>query len=298
MPRHEPGLTLLTRASGRGRWAKPHLVLLAAALFAIPTLITLNLKHAGENVVRAESQLQSYISEMQIQDGLEWRIISGRVPQKDVREELAASRRRASEHLTESVAVGLSAATAANITTLTRRYEQVVDEEMGLLGAGRTQDALRLDRTRVDPMFDQVTRFLDVQTSRLSTDAGRAQRLGDAGVLVTVLLSLILVSFVQSRRRRVEVRNQATLQSEARYRTLIERSSDLVLVVDRAGLATFASPSAERILMYDDRGRSSTAASAAAGADPVDFLAAIDPRDRAPLLTALQATSAGSRSIG
>ena len=298
MPRHEPGLTLLTRASGRGRWAKPHLVLLAAALFAIPTLITLNLKHAGENGVRAESQLQSYISEMQIQDGLEWRIISGRVPQQDVREELAASRRRASEHLTESVAVGLSAATAANITTLTRRYEQVVDEEMGLLGAGRTQDALRLDRTRVDPMFDQVTRFLDVQTSRLSTDAGRAQRLGDAGVLVTVLLSLMLVSVVQSRRRRVEVRNQATLQSEARYRTLIERSSDLVLVVDRAGLATFASPSAERILMYDDRGRSSTAASAAAGADPVDFLAAIDPRDRAPLLTALQATSAGSRSIG
>ena len=47
------------------------LIMLTTLVFALTTLITLGLKHAGENGIKAENHLQSYISEMQVQDGLE-----------------------------------------------------------------------------------------------------------------------------------------------------------------------------------------------------------------------------------
>jgi len=272
------------------------LVLLALLAFALPTVITLNLKHAGEDGIRAENHLQSYITEMQIQDGLEWRVISGRISAPEVRQEIIASRSRAAAHLAESLRLGLSAAATAEIAAATRLYTQAVDREGQLLARGDSQAALRVDQARVDPSFRQVTTLLDVKTSQLSAQARQAQRLGDAGVLLTVLLSLVLVSLVQSRRRRVEVRNQAMLQSEARYRTLIDKSSDLVLVVDRAGSASFASPSAERLLSCGERDRPGE--STATGAGGIDLLAAVDPQDRGRLSAALGMAGGASTSIG
>jgi diguanylate cyclase (GGDEF)-like protein len=280
----------------------PGLALLAVVVFALTALVTLNLKHAGENGIRAESQLQSYISEMQIQDGLEWRVISGRMAMPTVREEVAASRGRAGADLAQAVASGLPTEAAGQITRLTDRYEQAVDLEMTLLGTGRAQEALRWDQTGVDPSFGQLRGLLDLQAEELATQARKAQRLGDAALLLTVLLSLGLVSVVQSRRRRLEVHDHAIRRSEARYRTLIDKSSDLVLVIDRAGRASFASPSAERMLTAGaGKGGPATAptsGAAQAGAGPFDLFAAVDPRDRGRLSAALQTASAASSSIG
>jgi diguanylate cyclase (GGDEF)-like protein len=294
---------MLTRRWGGGPAARPALALLTVALFVLTALITLNLKHAGENGVKAENHLQSYITEMQVQDGLEWRVISGRVTAAAVRVELAASRGRADLDLAESIGAGLSPGTAADIRRVTQRYQEAVDLEMRLLGAGSAPEALTVDQTRVDPLFGQLAALLTAQTTQLSARAGDAQRLGDVGVLLTVLLSVILVSVVQSRRRRVDVQNRARRQSEARYRTLIDKTSDLVLVVDRAGNASFASPSAERLLSPDEADRGPAAAPATTDgppsvARPVDLLGAVDPRDRERLAEALSSTGAASRAIG
>ena len=234
--------------------------------------------------------------------------------------ESAASRTRAAAHLTESGALGLSAASTAEIAAATRLYTHAVDQELLLLSAGRKLAAVAWDEGRVDPAFQGVTTLLGVKTSQLSAQAARTQRWGDLGVLLTVLLSLVLVNLVQSRRRRVEVHDQAMRQGEARYRTLIDKSSDLVLVVDRAGAATFASPSAERLLSIDDQvgapatGTAPTTGTASpADASPatrtspatdrspagrIDLLAAVDPTDRARLSAALSAATSASASIG
>jgi diguanylate cyclase (GGDEF)-like protein len=285
-----------TRERQRAGAVKFALALLIALVITLPLLITLNLKHAGENAIRAENHLQSYRSEIQVQDGLEWRVISGRMPAQDVRQQVIASRQRAAAHLAESERLGVPAVGTAEIATATQRYTQAVDHEAELLSRDQGQAALTWDKSRVDPAFERVTTLLGVKTSQLSARAAQTQRQGDIGVLLTVLLSLMLVSLVQSRRRRVEVRNQAMRQSEARYRTLIDKSSDLVLVVDHDGVVSFASPSAERLLSFD--GRADTTVTDPPAAGRVDLLAAVDPPDRARLATALNTATGNSASIG
>jgi diguanylate cyclase (GGDEF)-like protein len=85
-------------------------------------------------------------------------------------------------------------------------------------------------------------------------------------------------------------------QGEARYRALIDQSSDLVLVVDRVGRASFVSPSVERLLAPPDRKPKGGPSQADAGL--VDFVTALDPSDRARFSTVLQSAVPGSMSGG
>jgi diguanylate cyclase (GGDEF)-like protein len=95
----------------------------------------------------------------------------------------------------------------------------------------------------------------------------------------------------------LSLRTSQRRQIEARYRALIDQSSDLVLVVDRAGTASFASPSAERLLApHDHDPFTSSPASAEAGS--IDFIAAVDPLDQSRFSTALHAASPGRMATG
>jgi len=287
---------VLIRGRARAPLTKTLLLLGIAALFAVPTVITLNLKHIGEDAVEAEGHLQSMMTEVEIQDGIEYRVISGRMTAQDAQTQLSAARFRAQGHLRQSSDLGLNPAALADINEMTSLYAGELDEEVRLLSLGETALALHFDKTQLDPTFERVQTVLQGQAAYLETEAKKAQRLGDAGVLLTVLLSLVLVSVVQSRRKRSEVRSEAKKQSEARYRTLINQSSDLVLVVDRSGRTSFASPSAERMLCSQTRDHK-TMRRSAAGAGVVDFVAAVDPVDRERLSMVLRTALPGSRSI-
>jgi len=166
-----------------------------------------------------------------------------------------------------------------------------------LLAAGEKEEAAEWDEAQVDPSFELTSELLEDQTTELSTAAEGAQRYGDAGVLLTVLVSLLLVTLVQSRRRRAGVLGEAKRQGEARYRALIDQSADLVAVVSRSGDATYISPSVERRLRppgHDGSG----AAQAPVTSGPVDFLAVVDPADRAEFSRALQDAAPGRMSSG
>jgi PAS domain-containing protein len=276
---------------------KPHVLVLTVAVFTLPVVITLGLKHAGEDGIEAQVHLQSMMTELRVQDGIEWRAVGGRISPQDVRKELVAARSRAKEHLEESEGLGLSSEAADRITKITALYALKVDQEVQLLATGDKKRVLDYDESQVDPAFEQVDRVLQDQSAQLSSDAESAQLLGDIGVLLTVLLSLVLVSVVQSRRRRADVSNRAKQQSEARYRTLIDQSSDLVLVIDREGHAEYVSPSAERLLAPRHENRLTTA-SAPTDSGSFDIIAAMDPADRRLFLTALQSAAPGRTPTG
>jgi diguanylate cyclase (GGDEF)-like protein len=284
----------------RKRVVKPFVLLLTVFVFGVPALITLNLKHSGEEGVEAQNHLQSVMTEMRTQDGIEWRLISGAMTWKAAQKDLNEGRQRAAVNLQGSVGQGLPDNTAAHIDNTTRSYFQKVDHEVQLIASGAKKEASEWDETQVDPAFNAVTTLLENQVGTLNLEAENAQKFGDLGVLLTVLLSLVMVSVVQSRRKRADVRSQAKQQSEARYRTLIDQSSDLVLVVDRSGRANYLSPSVERLLAphdpnpvhLDDGGE------AHLDADPDAFIAAVDPQDQARLSKVLETAIPGRVPAG
>ncbi|MDQ1619681.1 MAG: hypothetical protein QOE19_2250 [Actinomycetota bacterium] len=235
-----PILPLLRRATGG--WVAA--VVLAAIAFVPAAALTLQFKHIGERRLQAQQELQVVVSELHTQDALEWRSISGHLPTAEATAELTSSRERA-QLLTSRITAPEH---KKNLEALNARYARAVDEELRLLRAGREVQAAEVDETVVDPAFDKVLDAAQDYDAVLAADAARARKLGDIGVLLTVGLSLGVTALVQGRRRYVELRRRTERKSEARYRALVDQSSDVVLVTDRRGSCRFLSPSAERLL--------------------------------------------------
>ncbi len=254
-------------------------LLAAVSVFGLAAAGTLELKHLGEAGVRAERDLQAAVTELNVQDALEWRVISGRLSPADVQEGMTESRARARALISRVETADLADGDRP-ISAVHEAYARTVDEELRLLAAGDLEEAEEFDEAEVDPAFEAALEVLTEHAAEVSADAARARLLSDVGLVLTVVLSLVFTALVQSRRRRAEVRRQAERRVEARYRALVDRSADLVIVTDRAGNATYLSPSAER---WFGTGRD-------AGSHSVSLFAVTHPQDR-PTLSAALATA-------
>jgi diguanylate cyclase (GGDEF)-like protein len=283
--------------SPRNHAVKMLTFLLIVAIFAVPTVLTLNLKHAGEKGIESQVQLSALTTDVHILDGIGRRLINGEITWKAALAGISVAHPRAHLHLAQAGALGLPKGPSDSIEGALHHYYLELDQEVKLLSMGGKQAAVQQDRTKVAPAFAAVTGLLERQSLQMEKGAKAAQREGDIGLLLTVLLSLMLISLVQSVRRRATVLNKAKRQSDARYRALIDQSSDLVAVVDRRGHATYYSPSVERRLrpQPSDNLRS---APVEAGARELNFLAAIDPSDRERFATTLQAAVPGRMEAG
>jgi diguanylate cyclase (GGDEF)-like protein len=288
--------------------SRPVVALLTMAILLVPTLATLELRQEGGRGVEAERHLELYVTDMEVQDGID-RLVSGAANSREAHQQLLETREQTAEHLEEALEMGLSPSAGARISALTSTYTQAVDKKMQLLDSGQADEAGTFDKAQVDPAFGQVTTFLDQERTRLQKQARKDQKNGDLGVLLTVLLSLVLGSVVQSVRKRGEVSRRTRRQSETRYRALIDQSADLVAVVDRAGRATLVSPSVERLLSPPEP-RSTDPSDATdpswesgeSGASPegglVDFISVLDPEDRERFSAVLQTATPGTLSAG
>jgi diguanylate cyclase (GGDEF)-like protein/PAS domain S-box-containing protein len=226
-------------------------VLLAVVVFGSSASATLYFKHLSERGLQTQLELQAVITELHTQDALEWRVISGRVRARDVADDLARSRANARRLIAQVGAHSLVTEVEHSPQVFTAqqdRYARGVDWELRLLDDGAAQDAEEFDEAEVAPVFEAAVEALQAHTEHTAAASLRAQTLSDGGVGLAVLLSLVVTALVQSRRRRDDVRRWAERRSEARYRALVDQSSDLVVVAERDGAVSYLSPSAARLL--------------------------------------------------
>ncbi len=134
----------------------------------------------------------------------------------------------------------------------------VVAQQMTLVAEHRLAEAQALDRSGVDPIYNQLLAAETKADPILAHRARTAQRQASRDVVAIVagtgvLLSLVLAGFETSQRRRIRAaaEHRGLQASEERFRALVQNSSDMITVVSPDGSVVYQAPSVHAVLGYD-----------------------------------------------
>jgi PAS domain S-box-containing protein len=213
-------------------------------LGASSVALTLFFRGVEGDALRAQTQMAVVSGQLARQDAFEWRAISGRVPLHSVRAKLNALRAQTTQALAQAESQGLAGTRADTLGRLAEEYAAAVDTELTLLAHGKPRQAQEFDEATVDPAYDAMRPELAAATAELADRGRRARLISITGLIGTFALGLLGVRFLE--RRRQESSRRAERLSEARYRALVDRSNDFVLVVGPQQQLWYASPAAQR----------------------------------------------------
>jgi diguanylate cyclase (GGDEF)-like protein/PAS domain S-box-containing protein len=152
---------------------------------------------------------------------------------------------------------------AAELIADHERYVDATTRMFAAVDAGNTQLVNQIDASEVDPLFSSIA-----QRVQSATDAHRSDQIRmvrelrgtDQFILtstvvagiVSVILMLGLWTVLRTYQRRLDaaaVAEKAALEaSEARFRSLVQNSSDMITVVDREGIIRYQSAASARVL--------------------------------------------------
>jgi PAS domain S-box-containing protein len=137
------------------------------------------------------------------------------------------------------------------VARLVAQLNDEVTTEMADLSDGRLALAQAEDSAAVGPTYRALGALVAKDDALLDAAAARAQHQGTAEVVAVVVLSAALVAgvlsaFETSRRRRATADAQAAARRG--FEAMVASGSDLLVVTDGDGTATYVSPSARRLL--------------------------------------------------
>lgn len=135
-------------------------------------------------------------------------------------------------------------------------YHNSIADVFKSVKQGKIEEAKQRDEALVRPRFQQLQDALQSSLKSLRGDAKRADRLSLFGTLGALGLLVVLVLYWRYQRQRqtmeLFVAEQRGLQrSEARFRRLVQGSSDVVLIIDGEGHIVSAAPSVEQVFGYE-----------------------------------------------
>jgi diguanylate cyclase (GGDEF)-like protein/PAS domain S-box-containing protein len=140
------------------------------------------------------------------------------------------------------------------VTLAAQGYQTALEEQIAAVGVDPTR-AAQLERTRVAPAYDAFIRARDSAATRLEASAASTAMAADLGTLASLLSAAVLICLLfrkweRARRRGAFIDGEAAgvRLSEARFRSLVQHSSDLISVIGQDGRVVYASPSIEQLL--------------------------------------------------
>jgi diguanylate cyclase (GGDEF)-like protein/PAS domain S-box-containing protein len=248
-----PARSPRTRGSRRLPFAA---VLVGSIGIALATSFSIAaLRGAADAGRRAQTLVANLEATVYERSALELEALSGEGLSPEQGERLQAARNRAGEILAllaldERASFGLPALRLA-----LDGYQSALDEELSALGRGALGEAAALAATNVAAAREQFARIRTATEAQLADAAADSGLAADVGTLSTLLSAAILVSLLFRRWERTRRRNaflsgeqRGLASSEARFRGLVQHSSDLITVLRRDGRVSYASASAVRLL--------------------------------------------------
>jgi diguanylate cyclase (GGDEF)-like protein/PAS domain S-box-containing protein len=141
-------------------------------------------------------------------------------------------------------------------------YLSHVEREFTFLRAGDIVAAATIDTQETNPLVEQLQVQTEAAVSAERVSAAQVAQVAQVGSIATLLLSGLMIwalvlGLARSRRRIEEGLAAERARGEARFRSLIQNSSDVVSIIGLDGTTVYESPAVERVL-----GRSTTGTSA------------------------------------
>lgn len=148
----------------------------------------------------------------------------------------------------------------SDVLAMHKEYLLAIDRMFAAVDAGDTTRANEMDRTEVDPRFDNMEARIFAASDAHHVAA--VQRLDELAYVQTNVLAATMFAFalgmglvvffkfiLRAQRRRAEEaitrETNAARRSEKRFRALVQNASDVVLICTSEGTVTYQSPTAE-----------------------------------------------------
>ena len=170
-------------------------------------------------------------------------------------ERLQAARNRAGEILAALALDERASFGLPGIRIALDDYQSALDAELSALGRGAAGEAAAIAAGAVAAArdrFAQVRTATEAQLADAAADSGLAADVGTLSALLSaaILVSLLFRRWERSRRRNAFLSGEqrGLTASEARFRGLVQHSSDLITVIGRDGRLSYVSASSERLL--------------------------------------------------
>ena len=168
----------------------------------------------------------------------------------------AMLRGRVSSHGSELVRVWPTGSARA-INGELASFNGLIVEVMDLVAKGRFAQSRTFDSSVLQPAEDHLDTVLVAATASLQKQVAAADRNLRAGVLWIVggagaVVVLIMIGLARGLRRRDRRETEETLlrASEQRFRALVHKAAEVIMVTDPDGAPTYVSPSAEQVTGY------------------------------------------------
>ena len=146
------------------------------------------------------------------------------------------------------------------LDTTCSQYVSGVDHEMVLLRAGQFEQAGRIDDAEVDPKFRRIEELIGLineEQRQVAEDTVFASRMGliAAALFSTAMILMYHRRFdIQRHRAELALAERSVAQlNEDRFRTLTEKSADLIMITSPEGEVRYISPSVRTVLGWDSR---------------------------------------------
>ena len=235
-------------------------VLAAALIVAIAAATAIsNLRQEADKILQAERLLIHLEAQAYRLSSLEYHAISEQKLELETVKSVQAVRSRLQETLDRVFLLVPSGQSLQQVTKSYREYITAVDEEFLLIKAGRFDQARTLDKQRVNPSFEVLSKEIADANATYRDMAHWTLQKADIGSALTLIsaaaaIGLLFWQFKSAQRNAqiqlVRTEQRVLLQSEERFRSLVQNASDAILILEMDSTIYYASASVYRILNY------------------------------------------------
>jgi diguanylate cyclase (GGDEF)-like protein/PAS domain S-box-containing protein len=148
----------------------------------------------------------------------------------------------------------------ATVAARSEAYQKVLERQVMLLEDRQFGEAWSFDRQRIQPAFNHLrinVKEADEAYRQLAESANSQANWGTAAILAVTVLVLGYLQFERSRRERdlLMAEQRIIKDSEERFRSLVQNSSDVISITGEDLIARYNSPAIEALLgIHPDAG--------------------------------------------